>query len=92
LATFAAIAERKQHNVRALLGKARALELLAEKQRINTYLEQAISAYKELLVLGPKISDAILREAAESCISKMRFRGIAYSHSQLIVLYCVMHT
>lgn len=75
LTTFTEIAEKQPHNARALLGKARALELLAERQRSNAYLEQAITAYRELISLGHQVPDEIFRQAADTCIAKMRFRG-----------------
>lgn len=58
------------------LGQAKSLDKLADKQRSNSLLSQALQAYKRYLALGDAIADlAQFRAAAERCIERMRFMG-----------------
>ncbi|XP_020717661.1 aspartyl/asparaginyl beta-hydroxylase isoform X2 [Ceratitis capitata] len=71
------------------LGQAKSLDKLADKQRSNSLLSQALQAYKRYLALGDAIADlAQFRAAAERCIERMRFMGhfmqAVAVHQQLI--------
>lgn len=59
---------------RCLYGKAQALDLLAEEQQSNEFLQKAIQLY--LRVLNAKdVPDALFEVAADRCINRMRFIG-----------------
>lgn len=65
---------------RCLYGKAQALDLLAEEQRSNEFLQKAIQLY--LRVLNAKdVPDALFQVAADRCINRMRFIG------KMVILY-----
>ncbi|SPP73956.1 blast:Aspartyl/asparaginyl beta-hydroxylase [Drosophila guanche] len=60
----------------AHLGHARLLERLAEKERSNQRLWQAIDAYKRYLAFGELVaSDGEFLSAGERCIQHLRFMG-----------------
>ncbi|XP_034652936.1 aspartyl/asparaginyl beta-hydroxylase isoform X5 [Drosophila subobscura] len=60
----------------AHLGHARLLERLAEKERSNQRLWQAIDAYKRYLAFGELVaSDGEFLSAGERCIQNLRFMG-----------------
>lgn len=58
---------------RAKLGRAKALDLLAEAKRNNNLLDHAISTYREVLNLT--IKNEIFVTVAKRLIDRMRFRG-----------------
>ena len=59
----------------SLYGRARSLDTLAELERSNARLEQAIFAYRAVLDLEDRVGDDLYRKAALRCIDRMRFRG-----------------
>ena len=69
------ILERDPANPLALYGRARAQDTLAEVERSNAKLEQAIFAYRAILDLGNQVDDRVFRRAAFRCVDRMRFRG-----------------
>ena len=69
------ILERDPADPVALYGRAQSLDQLAETERSNARLEQAIFAYRAVIDLEQKVSDQLYRLAAQRCIDRMRFRG-----------------
>ena len=66
----------KPNLIKALVGRAKALDHMAEKQKSNAYLKQGIVAYKNVLLNhGSKLDDDTYKELAEVCIARMRFGG-----------------
>ena len=76
---FGALLHQLPNSARALFGRALCLDRLAEVQRSNSKLEQAILTYREVLNLADQDPDLVplplFRKAAELCIERMRFRG-----------------
>lgn len=66
-------------SARALYGRACSLDRLAEVERSNSRLEQAIATYRSVIDMADEHPDQVplplLRLAAEKCIERMRFRG-----------------
>lgn len=62
-----------------MYGRAQSLDRLAEVERSNSKLEQAIVIYRGVIDLADEDPDLVplplLRLAAEKCIDRMRFRG-----------------
>ncbi|XP_071525233.1 aspartyl/asparaginyl beta-hydroxylase-like isoform X2 [Panulirus ornatus] len=79
LNTFGAILHHNPKSARALYGRARSLDQLAEVERSNSKLEQAIVIYRGLLDLADEDPNLVplplLRMSAERCIDRMIFRG-----------------
>ncbi|XP_049541652.1 midasin-like isoform X3 [Anopheles darlingi] len=77
LKTFDGVLSRKKPNsIPALVGRARALDALAEQRRSNALLIEAIAVYRKLIVvLELSVDDATLRSIGERCIDRMRFQG-----------------
>jgi hypothetical protein len=69
------ILERDPADPVALYGRAQSLDQLAETERSNARLEQAIFAYRAVIDLEQNVSDQLYRLAALRCIDRMRFRG-----------------
>ncbi|XP_013780790.1 aspartyl/asparaginyl beta-hydroxylase-like [Limulus polyphemus] len=67
----------KQHpqSPRAEYGKAQSLDRMAEQQRSNSLLEQAVAAYQDVLSM-PKVPDKLYLLAANRAVDRMRFRGL----------------
>ena len=63
------------NNIEALMLKAKLLENLAEYKRSNAVLEQAISTYHDVLLLGHKVPENTFKNAGDKCIKLMKFRG-----------------
>lgn len=67
-------------SARALYGRACSLDRLAEVERSNSRLEQAIATYRSVIDMADEHPDQVplplLRLAAEKCIERMRFRGL----------------
>ncbi|KAK7071360.1 hypothetical protein SK128_001395, partial [Halocaridina rubra] len=80
LNSFGAILSRNPKSARALYGRAQSLDRLAEVERSNSKLEQAILTYRGVIDLADEdialVPLSLLREAAEKCIDRMRFRGL----------------
>lgn len=77
------ILEQVPTNPLALYGRARSLDTLAEVERSNARLEQAIFAYRAVLDLEDSVDDNLYRRAALRCIDRMRFRGNCESKTAL---------
>lgn len=75
LAQSELILERETDNAVALYTRARSLDVLADRERSNGRLEQAIFAYRAILDLDNNVDDHLFRVAALRCIDRMRFRG-----------------
>ena len=54
----------------ALFQKAETLNLLAQLERSNTRLEQAISTFRQVLTLA-KVPDKLFRIAGNKCVNEM---------------------
>ncbi|XP_031337006.1 aspartyl/asparaginyl beta-hydroxylase isoform X3 [Photinus pyralis] len=74
LTLFNQIVENYPASPRALYGRAQSLDLLAEQKRSNKFLEAAIDAYEQTLVL-PDVTDVLFIQVADRCINRLRFRG-----------------
>lgn len=63
-----------------MYGRARCLDQLAETERSNSKLEQAIATYRGILDLADEDPDMVplvlMRTAADRCINRMTFRGM----------------
>ncbi|XP_047493946.1 cell surface glycoprotein 1-like isoform X2 [Penaeus chinensis] len=79
LNSFGALLHRLPQSARALYGRACSLDRLAEVERSNSRLEQAIATYRSVIDMADEHPDKVplplLRLAAEKCIERMRFRG-----------------
>nr|XP_022915654.1 aspartyl/asparaginyl beta-hydroxylase isoform X1 [Onthophagus taurus] len=74
LTLFIKILEDHPGSPRALYGRARALDQLAEKKRSNEILQESIKYFAK--VLNAKyVPDALFLAAAKRCIERMRFIG-----------------
>ena len=69
------ILEQEPDNAAALYMRARSLDVLADREKSNGRLEQAIFAYRAILDLESSVDDHLYRVAALRCIDRMRFRG-----------------
>lgn len=72
---YEALLRKNRRLVRALVGKARALDALAEQQQSNVLLGEAIEAYRDVVLLGNAADDEAVKDAGERCIDRSRFRG-----------------
>ncbi|XP_017049894.1 aspartyl/asparaginyl beta-hydroxylase isoform X2 [Drosophila ficusphila] len=85
LRSFNTLTTQFAHEPLAHLGKARALELLAKKERSNKRLLDAIEAHKRYLAFGELVaSDQEFKSAGESCIENLRFLGL---HNQATTIH-----
>jgi len=75
LAQSELILEQEPDNAAALYARARSLDVLADREKSNGRLEQAIFAYRAILDLERNVDDHLYRVAALRCIDRMRFRG-----------------
>ncbi|XP_063866108.1 titin-like isoform X2 [Scylla paramamosain] len=79
LNAFGALLHYNPKSARAIYGRARSLDQLAETEKSNSKLEQAIVTYRSLLDLADEepalVPLPLLRAAAERCIDRMKFRG-----------------
>nr|XP_045598806.1 titin-like [Procambarus clarkii] len=79
LNSFGAILQRNPKSARAMYGRAWSLDQLAEVERSNSKLEQAIVTYRGVLDLADEepswVPLPLLRMAAERCIDRLIFRG-----------------
>lgn len=76
LESFQSLLDKDPRLVAAMIGKARALDLMAEQQQSNTILDEAIAAFLEVLNLGGNVvDDGVYLLAAERYIDRVRFRG-----------------
>lgn len=64
-----------------MYGRARSLDQLAEIEKSNSKLEQAILTYRSVVDLADEepnqVPQSLLRAAAERCIDRMKFRGVS---------------
>lgn len=58
-----------------MVGKARALDMMAEQRSSNAILDDAIGAFRDVLDLGSSVDDGVFLMAAERFIDRVRFRG-----------------
>ena len=65
----------QQTSPRALYGKARVLDLIANEQKSNSVLEKSIQAFVDLMSLGPSVPAELFKKAGRKCSSLMEFRG-----------------
>ncbi|KAK8747948.1 hypothetical protein OTU49_016238, partial [Cherax quadricarinatus] len=79
LNSFGAILQNTPKSARAIYGRARSLDRLAEMERSNSRLEQAIVTYRGVLDLADEdptlVPLPLLRMAAETCVDRLIFRG-----------------
>uniref|UniRef100_A0A182PNF1 Aspartyl/asparaginy/proline hydroxylase domain-containing protein n=1 Tax=Anopheles epiroticus TaxID=199890 RepID=A0A182PNF1_9DIPT len=75
LETFDRIILRKPNSIKALIGRARCLDALAEQRRSNTILTEAIAAYRKVFDQELAVDDVTFKTIAERCIDRMRFQG-----------------
>uniref|UniRef100_A0A1B6M099 Aspartyl beta-hydroxylase/Triadin domain-containing protein n=1 Tax=Graphocephala atropunctata TaxID=36148 RepID=A0A1B6M099_9HEMI len=80
LSKYSALVSTFPLSPRALHGKARALDTMAESQRSNQLLIQAITAYTSALQ-SSNITDTLLLRLANRTINRMRFKGL---HAQAV--------
>lgn len=85
---YEALLQKQRRLVPALIGKARALDALAEQQQSNGLLGEAIEAYRAVVFLGDSVDDETVKSAANRCIDRSRFRGqylkVVDVHQELI--------
>lgn len=72
---YETLLRKSRRLVPALVGKARALDVLAEQKQSNSLLSEAIGAYRDVVLLGDAVDDETARTAGERCIDRSRFRG-----------------
>ncbi|XP_055625165.1 aspartyl/asparaginyl beta-hydroxylase isoform X4 [Toxorhynchites rutilus septentrionalis] len=72
---YESLLDKHPRLVPAMVGKARALDLLAEQRQSNAILEDAIESYLAVVSLGDDVDDETLVSVAERCIERVRFRG-----------------
>lgn len=75
LEEYETLLRKSRRLVPALVGKARALDVLAEQKQSNSLLSEAIGAYRDVVLLGDAVDDETARTAGERCIDRSRFRG-----------------
>ncbi|XP_053674416.1 uncharacterized protein LOC128724720 [Anopheles nili] len=75
LAAYDRIIVQQPNSIAALIGRARALDALAEQRRSNSILTEAITAYRKVLEQDLAVDDATLKSMAERCLDRMRFQG-----------------
>lgn len=62
--------------VPALVGKAQTLDLMAEQQKSNVILGDAVEAYRDVILHhAADVDNETLKVIAERCIDRVRFRG-----------------
>lgn len=85
---YETLLRKSRRLVPALVGKARALDVLAEQKQSNSLLSEAIEAYRDVVLLGDAVDDETARTAGERCIDRSRFRGqylqVVDVHQELI--------
>uniref|UniRef100_A0A0P6IXZ1 Putative aspartyl beta-hydroxylase n=1 Tax=Aedes aegypti TaxID=7159 RepID=A0A0P6IXZ1_AEDAE len=88
LEEYETLLRKSRRLVPALVGKARALDVLAEQKQSNSLLSEAIEAYRDVVLLGDAVDDETARTAGERCIDRSRFRGqylqVVDVHQELI--------
>ena len=72
---FTALLKQHPASPRARHGAAQALDVLAEKKRSNTLLQEAIDAYENIIALGNVVPDKLFLRTADRCINRLRFKG-----------------
>lgn len=74
LTQFAAILKVNPRSPRAIYGRARALDQLAEQRQSNQLLTEAITNYQKLMSFDG-VPPALFKMAADRCINRLRFMG-----------------
>lgn len=76
LDTYDKILNKSPKMIRALIGRARVLDHLADVQKSNAVLGQAIEAYFTLVTEDSALlDDETFRNIADRCVNRMRFAG-----------------
>lgn len=71
---FSSILMKYPDSLPAQYGKAKSLDSLAELQRSNAILDQAIAEYLKILSFPKPVPDDLFLKVAERCIDRMRFK------------------
>ncbi|XP_058178714.1 probable serine/threonine-protein kinase kinX [Anopheles ziemanni] len=87
LEAFERIIARKSNSIAALVGRARALDALAEQRRSNSILTDAIAAYRKVIVQDLVVDDGTLKAVADRCIDRLRFQG---QHAKAIEIHEIL--
>ncbi|KFB48520.1 aspartyl/asparaginyl beta-hydroxylase [Anopheles sinensis] len=87
LEAFERIIARKPNSIAALVGRARALDALAEQRRSNSILTEAIAAYHKVIIQDLAVDDGTLKVVAERCIDRLRFQG---QHAKAIEIHEIL--
>lgn len=75
LELYESLLAKQPQLVPAMVGKARALDLLADQRQSNKILEDAIESYHDVVSHADEVDDETLISVAERCIERIRFRG-----------------
>ena len=74
LAMYDKLLLENEPSPRLLFQKAETLDLLAQLERSNVRLEQAISTFHQVLTLA-KVPDKLFKMAGNKCVDLLKFRG-----------------
>lgn len=85
---FEQLLTKYPNSPRALYGKARSLDKLAEKQRSNKMLEEAIATYQKVMD-AKDTPDELFKKAGLKLGEKLEFRGNNHSNSAVNSLFYV---
>lgn len=76
LSEFESLLQYRPKSPTAHIGRAKALDRLAEQTKSNDYLRKAIDGYVEVLnQFGAILTDEHFREIGERCVDRQRFSG-----------------
>ena len=66
----------QQPELKILYERAKVLDDLADEERSNVRLMQAVAAYQDLIEKhGSKLNDTMFKKIAERCVERLRFVG-----------------
>merc|ERR1712150_357099 len=74
LSSYDELISKNERSPRALFQKAEALDSLAQLERSNTRLEQAITTFHHVLTLDD-VPDKLFNMAGQKCVKLLKFRG-----------------
>ena len=74
LSSYDELISKNERSPRALFQKAEALDSLAQLERSNTRLEQAITTFHHVLTLDD-VPDKLFNLAGQKCVKLLKFRG-----------------
>lgn len=86
---FEALLEQYPLSPRSLYGKARALDILAEKKQSNDLLHEALSYYARVLN-APRVPDDLFIISAERYIDRARFMGECFKLNWVLSFICLL--